>query len=61
MPLLSKILENKQLKQVRTRIFDVFDHEYCAIDNGPGKESWATKRCLEKIFEHQKVKSRFGF
>jgi len=30
MPLLSKILEIRQLKPVRSKIFEAFDQEYCA-------------------------------
>lgn len=55
MPLMFKIFESAKLKNLRTRVYEVFDQEYNVPDLGNGKESWATKRKLEKVFENDKV------
>ncbi len=51
MPLMFKLLESQKLKQVKNKLLDVYDQESNMPDGGEGKPSWATKRCLEKIFE----------
>lgn len=62
MPLMFKILDSSYLKSVKSRVFDVYDQEYNAPDGGNGKPEWATKRCLEKIFESPRVEEMgFGF
>ena len=60
MPLLFKIFELPKLNPYRSAIFDVFDQNYNVPDLGEGKKEWATKRSLEKVFDHQRCKE-FGF
>lgn len=60
MPLLFKIFDCKSLRPHRGKLFDVFDQEYNVPDGGPGKEIYATKRKLEKVFDHEKVQEK-GF
>ena len=60
MPLLFKIFELPKLNPHRNSIFDVFDQNYNVPDIGEGKKEYATKRCLEKVFDHQSCKD-YGF
>lgn len=60
MPLLFKIFELPKLNPHRSSIFDVFDQNYNVPDIGEGRSEWATKRSLEKVFEHQRCQE-FGF
>ena len=60
MPLLFHIFNSQKLTKERQRIFDVFDQEYNVPDVGPGKEAWATKRKLEKVFDFPKAQ-KMGF
>ena len=60
MPVLFKIFDLPKLNPSRSKIFDVFDQNYNVPDVGPGKAEWATKRCLEKVFDHHNCKEN-GF
>eukprot|EP00347_Sterkiella_histriomuscorum_P009715 403340158 len=61
MPLMFKIFDNSKLKAHKTKVWEIFDQEYNVPDLGEGKDSWATKRKMEKVFENEKVqKNKFG-
>ncbi len=52
MPLLFKIFELPKLSPHRNSIFEVFDQNYNVPDIGEGKKEYATKRSLQKVFDH---------
>lgn len=56
MPLLFKIFELKALQDYRTDIFEIFDQSYNIDDARPGRKPYATKRCLERVLDNEKVK-----
>ncbi len=58
--LLFEIFESPYLKPFKSDLFALFDQEYNTKDPGEGREKWATKRDLEKVFTHPKVK-QLGF
>ncbi|CDW81122.1 UNKNOWN [Stylonychia lemnae] len=60
MPLMMKIFESREIKNLRNGIYEIFDQEYNMPDLGEGKEHWATKRSLEKVFQNEKIEER-GF
>lgn len=55
MPLLFKIFDFQALQDHRTEIFEIFDQSYNNDDARPGRTPYATKRCLEKVFENDRV------
>jgi hypothetical protein len=60
--MLFEIFESPYLKPFKSDLFALFDQPYNSKDPGEGREAWATKRDLEKVFSHQKVKELgFGF
>jgi hypothetical protein len=48
------------LKPFKGEVFALFDQPFNTKDPGEGREPWATKRDLNKVFDHPKVKS-IGF
>jgi hypothetical protein len=56
MPLLFKIFDLSTLQDHRTEIFEIFDQSYNSDDARPGRKPYATKRCLEKVLDNDKVK-----
>lgn len=60
MPLLFKIFDLPALAEHRTEIFEIFDQSYNMDDARPGRKPYATKRSLERVFDHEKVKN-FNF
>lgn len=53
--LLFEIFESPYLKPFKSDLFALFDQDYNTKDPGEGREKWATKRDLEKVFKHNKV------
>jgi hypothetical protein len=58
--LLFEVFESPYLKPFKGEVFALFDQAYNTKDPGEGRDSWATKRDLAKVFQHPKV-SEQGF
>ena len=43
------------MKPFKSDLFALFDQDYNTKDPGEGREKWATKRDLEKVFMHPRV------
>lgn len=54
--LLFEVFESPHLKPFKSDVFGIFDQNYNTADPGEGRDPWATKRDLGKVFEHPKVK-----
>lgn len=55
MPLLVDLFKSQELRLCKSKVFEIFDQEYNVPDISPGKEVWAKKRHLPKIFESDKI------
>jgi hypothetical protein len=53
--LLFEVFESPYLKPFKGEVFALFDQAYNTKDPGEGRDPWATKRDLAKVFEHPKV------
>ena len=60
LPLLFKIMDLPVLNPHRSKIFEVFDQIYNVPLNNPSKPAYATKRDLNKVFDHHKCQE-LGF
>lgn len=62
MPLLVDLFKSPELHLLKSKVFEIFDQEYNVPDISPGKEAWAKKRCLPKVFENDRVqKLKFNY
>jgi hypothetical protein len=55
LPLLAKIFESPLLKGFKGDLFALFDQAFNSPDPGEGREKWATRRDLDKVFAHPRV------
>lgn len=60
LPILYNLFEAPLLKRVKDSLFDLFDQDFNQPDGGEGKEKWATKRDLDRVFKHPKI-AQMGF
>lgn len=55
MKLLFEIFESPYLKPFKSDLYALFDQDYNIKDPGEGREKWATKRDLLKVFTHPRA------
>lgn len=54
LPLLFQLFESAHLKVFKSDLFALFGQEFNEKDPGEGRQPWATRRSLEKVFAHPK-------
>lgn len=55
--LLFEVFESPYLKPFKGEVYALFDQAYNTKDPGEGRDSWATKRDLNKVFKNPKVQA----